>query len=66
MYPYYPKGVQNNISIEVNHLSCRPCSKIGHKECPKGHFKCMNEIDENLIHHAVAKFWSVVPSSSLE
>jgi ADP-heptose:LPS heptosyltransferase len=66
MYPYYPKGVQNNISIEVNNLSCRPCSKIGHKECPKGHFKCMNEIDENLILHAVAKFWSVVPSSSLE
>ncbi len=26
-------------------ISCRPCSKIGHKKCPKGHFKCMEEID---------------------
>lgn len=66
MYPYYPKGVQNNISIAVDNLSCRPCSKIGHKECPKGHFKCMNEVDENLIVHAVTKFWSVAPSSNLE
>ncbi len=27
--------------FEVAGLSCRPCSKIGHKECPKGHFNCM-------------------------
>ena len=24
-------------------------SKIGFKNCPKGHFKCMNLIDENLF-----------------
>jgi len=35
--------------IEVKGLSCRPCSKIGYNACPKGHFKCMKEIDENLI-----------------
>jgi ADP-heptose:LPS heptosyltransferase len=27
--------------MEVKGLSCRPCSKIGYKKCPKGHFKCM-------------------------
>lgn len=27
--------------MEVSGLSCRPCSKIGYKKCPKGHFKCM-------------------------
>ena len=27
--------------LEVKGLSCRPCSKIGYKKCPKGHFKCM-------------------------
>ena len=27
--------------LEVEGLSCRPCSKIGYKKCPKGHFKCM-------------------------
>jgi ADP-heptose:LPS heptosyltransferase len=35
--------------IEVQNLSCRPCSKIGFDNCPKGHFKCMQEIDENLF-----------------
>ncbi len=44
MYPYYPKGVANNTSIQVSNLSCRPCSKIGYKQCPKDHFKCMNDI----------------------
>ena len=31
--------------VEVKNLSCRPCSKLGYKKCPLGHFKCMNEID---------------------
>lgn len=30
-------------------LPCRPCSKFGRSECPLGHFKCMNDIDENSI-----------------
>ncbi|ARS37616.1 glycosyltransferase family 9 protein [Pontibacter actiniarum] len=30
--------------LEVHGLSCRPCSKIGYKKCPKGHFKCMRDI----------------------
>lgn len=30
---------------EVKNLSCRPCSKLGYKKCPKGHFKCMNDIE---------------------
>jgi ADP-heptose:LPS heptosyltransferase len=29
--------------MEVEGLSCRPCSKIGYKKCPKGHFKCMEQ-----------------------
>lgn len=45
MYPYYPNGNNNNITIETDGLSCRPCSKIGYQQCPKGHFKCMNLID---------------------
>ncbi len=28
---------------EINNLSCRPCGKIGFNQCPKGHFKCMEE-----------------------
>jgi ADP-heptose:LPS heptosyltransferase len=35
---------KNSQVLEVTNLSCRPCSKLGYKKCPKGHFKCMNEI----------------------
>ena len=35
--------------IEVKNLSCRPCTKIGFEKCPKGHFDCMQKIDENLF-----------------
>lgn len=44
MYPFYPTGIHLNTSIEVEGLSCRPCSKIGFDACPKGHFRCMNDI----------------------
>ena len=38
MYAYQTEKV---IHAQVLDLSCRPCSKIGYKECPKGHFRCM-------------------------
>lgn len=44
MYPYYPNSTgdfKNN--FEVDNLNCRPCSKLGHKTCPKSHFKCMQD-----------------------
>jgi ADP-heptose:LPS heptosyltransferase len=47
MHPY--KADENSKIIEVEGLNCRPCSKIGHDKCPKGHFKCMQEIDESLF-----------------
>lgn len=39
MYPY--QAASGSYMAEVAGLSCRPCSKIGHKQCPKGHFNCM-------------------------
>jgi heptosyltransferase-2 len=39
----YLAGKDSQI-LEVKGLSCRPCSKLGYKKCPKGHFKCMNDI----------------------
>lgn len=40
MYPYLTEFK----IIENKELSCRPCSKIGYAKCPKGHFKCMNDL----------------------
>lgn len=40
MYPYRTKFTV----LENNRLDCRPCSKIGFQKCPKGHFKCMEEV----------------------
>ncbi len=42
MHPYLPG--EGSKMIEVKGLSCRPCSKLGYDKCPKGHFRCMNEI----------------------
>lgn len=45
MYPYMSGNEGRSHIFEVEGLSCRPCSKIGHDECPKGHFQCMYGID---------------------
>ena len=40
MYPYRTQFTV----FENNQINCRPCSKIGFDKCPKGHFKCMNNL----------------------
>jgi len=35
--------------LEVNDLSCRPCTHIGRSECPKSHFKCMEDIKSGQV-----------------
>jgi ADP-heptose:LPS heptosyltransferase len=47
MGPYLPN--KENKILEIKDLSCRPCSKLGYKSCPKGHFKCMMDIDVSKI-----------------
>lgn len=49
MTPFYPDGMDLNVTMEVEGLSCRPCSKIGFGQCPEGHFKCMKEQDTGRI-----------------
>jgi heptosyltransferase-2 len=47
MYPYRPDP--DSVIFEVKGLSCRPCSKIGYQQCPKRHFKCMQEQNLSFI-----------------
>jgi ADP-heptose:LPS heptosyltransferase len=50
MYPYYGENFLSAQKktpysiLQTNKLWCRPCSKIGYKKCPLGHFKCMEHI----------------------
>jgi ADP-heptose:LPS heptosyltransferase len=53
MTPYYPRNLRiENRKFEINSLPCRPCSKIGYAKCPRGHFRCIRDID--LIEIAIA------------
>lgn len=63
MFPYY--GYNNlgtnifsqSIIVENNALNCRPCSKIGYDKCPKGHFKCMNDLENIKIINYIHQIW---------
>lgn len=59
MYPLLPfnSNAMNQI-VEVENLSCRPCSKLGYTSCPKKHFHCMQQIDLKFIEmniHSILK-----------
>src|SRR5690606_26095322 len=51
MFPYYGdndlkhKKSDKLMILENEKLRCHPCSKIGYNKCPKGHFKCMKDLD---------------------
>jgi lipopolysaccharide heptosyltransferase II len=45
-----------NLILENNSLSCRPCSHIGKNHCPKRHFKCMMDIKPEFVFEKVNSF----------
>lgn len=49
MYAYLSAHAPQRIDYEIQGLSCRPCSKLGFDSCPKGHFKCMLDIEPGKI-----------------
>jgi ADP-heptose:LPS heptosyltransferase len=55
MYPYLPAGTPSLVT-EVKNLNCRPCSKLGYKECPLKHFNCMRMQDVGAIAGFVNSF----------
>lgn len=70
MYPYFgEKHLKKNEMkafeiIETKNLSCRPCSKIGYKKCPKTHFKCMEHISEDQIVEKITEYLSTIDTKS--
>lgn len=45
---FFPFGTRS-VVVENNALDCRPCTHIGLAQCPKGHFKCMNDISSQQV-----------------
>ncbi|NOY07030.1 MAG: lipopolysaccharide heptosyltransferase II [Chlorobi bacterium] len=48
-FPYRSRAVV----VEKDDLSCRPCTHIGRKRCPRGHFACLNDITPRTIVQAI-------------
>jgi len=57
MYPYLPGDSPSDIRLDVQRLSCRPCSKIGFAKCPKGHFNCMEQQDMWQLVNTAMHLW---------
>ncbi|HVZ26675.1 MAG TPA: glycosyltransferase family 9 protein [Sediminibacterium sp.] len=53
MTPYYGNEKVWQQMLEVPGLSCRPCSKIGYRSCPKKHFRCMEQQDLTQVFQAL-------------
>lgn len=45
----FPFRVDQSFMLSVPGLDCRPCSKNGTDKCPRGHFKCMWNIDPDEV-----------------
>jgi len=56
MYPYLP-GPESEI-MEIKGLKCRPCTKIGFSQCPKKHFKCILDLDDDAIAKKIRALYS--------
>ena len=47
-FGFFPTGTRSRV-VENPTLNCRPCTHIGLNECPKGHFRCMTEIEADVV-----------------
>lgn len=54
-FGFFPYKAES-IVLENNDLQCRPCSHIGRSSCPKGHFKCMLELNPGLVYNKIKDF----------
>ena len=47
-FGFFPRGPRSSV-VEHPGLPCRPCTHIGLSYCPRGHFRCMNEITPGAV-----------------
>jgi ADP-heptose:LPS heptosyltransferase len=47
--PEPPQGNEGGAEYFETDTACRPCSKLGRKQCPLGHFECMKTQDLTLL-----------------
>ena len=50
-FGFGPLADQSKIVQVKEKLPCRPCGLHGHNSCPKGHFKCGNDISISEIEY---------------
>jgi len=55
MYPYLPDPASE--IMEIKGLKCRPCTKIGFTKCPKKHFKCILDLDDDYIAQRIRELY---------
>ena len=58
-FGFSPLG--QSVVVEAD-ISCRPCSLHGSRNCPKGHFECMNTIDIERVIEEINKFSAKISS----
>lgn len=51
-FGFFPYGTEATV-IEQTDLTCRPCTHIGSRKCPKGHFLCMKNISSQRVLNAI-------------
>ncbi|MEN3040601.1 MAG: glycosyltransferase family 9 protein [Bacteroidia bacterium] len=48
-----------HLNIEIQSLSCRPCSKLGYRACPRGHHDCMRALTPDYVEKRLRSFFHV-------
>lgn len=51
-FGFFPVA-ENSLMLEMNSLSCRPCTHTGRSDCPQGHLRCLNDIQPRTILNSV-------------
>ena len=54
--PFYGKHKPVFHLVQNENLNCRPCTKQGEHQCPRGHFKCMLDLDHKEIVDKIDSF----------